>query len=163
VLRSLRGHGTGAVKYEHVRLGVNSRLDTFQAAVLLVKLTVFKDELISRQKAAEGYSQRLSSYVTVPHIPAGYKSSWAQYTIRVAKEKRAPLIKHLKEQSIPANIYYPLGLHSQPAFSSLAEGDCPETEKACREVLSLPMHPYLDEATLDRISQAVIRGLELGA
>ncbi|MDR1085201.1 MAG: DegT/DnrJ/EryC1/StrS family aminotransferase [Deltaproteobacteria bacterium] len=160
VLRSLRGHGTGQSKYEHIRLGVNSRLDTLQAAVLLVKFSVFPQEIKARRKVAEAYSERLSPYVSVPEVPAGYGSSWAQYTVRVPAGKRDTLIKHLKEQGIPSNIYYPLGLHLQPAFASYPGlGNCPETEKACREVLSLPMHPYLDEPTLDRIAEALISGL----
>ncbi|MDR1577067.1 MAG: DegT/DnrJ/EryC1/StrS family aminotransferase [Deltaproteobacteria bacterium] len=167
VIRSIRGHGQGQNKYEHVRLGMNSRLDTLQAAILLEKLAVFAEELKARQKVARGYQRLLSDEALKPTVPEGYYSAWAQYTIRVPAELRAGLIQYLKDAGVPANIYYPLGLHQQPFFKGLAgsipAGVFPETEKAAREVLSLPMHPYLDEETLIMISSLVNQGLELGA
>jgi len=161
VLRSLRGHGTGSHKYEHVRVGLNSRLDTLQAAILLCKLKAFPLELAARQKVAAGYNERLAGQVITPKIPAGYLSSYAQYTIRVPREKRDKIMSILKENKIPSMIYYPKCLHLQPAFSGYGgrPGDCPEAEKASQEVLSLPMHPYLEEKTLDLITQVLIKSL----
>jgi dTDP-4-amino-4,6-dideoxygalactose transaminase len=169
VFRSLRGHGAGQSKYEHVRLGVNSRLDALQAAVLLEKLAIFPQELLARQVAAREYGRRLEGRVGLPFVPEGSLSSWAQYTIRVPAGSRDFLIERLKAHGVPTNVYYPMGLHRQPAFRTLEgiekgpEADCPETDKAAKEVLSLPMHPYLEEAIIDRICSLVIEGLELGA
>ncbi|MDR1608906.1 MAG: DegT/DnrJ/EryC1/StrS family aminotransferase [Deltaproteobacteria bacterium] len=167
VIRSSRSHGQGSSKYEHVRLGVNSRLDTLQAAILLEKLSVFPNELEARQKVAQGYNELLSDQIIKPVVPEGYYSAWAQYTVRVPAQLRSGLIQYLKEAGVPANIYYPLGLHQQPYYKQLAGKDfdasCPETEKAALEVLSLPMHPYLSDETLARISSLVNQGLELGA
>jgi dTDP-4-amino-4,6-dideoxygalactose transaminase len=165
-LRSLRGHGAGQSKYEHARLGMNSRLDSLQAAILLEKLAIFPQELIARQKAADEYNRLLAGAAVTPLTPEGSQSSWAQYTIRVPAGSRDGLIKFLKDAGVPANVYYPLGLHQQPAFLKAGQpvkADCPETEKACLEVLSLPMHPYLDAATIGRIGSLVLKGLEVGA
>ncbi|MDR1870998.1 MAG: DegT/DnrJ/EryC1/StrS family aminotransferase [Deltaproteobacteria bacterium] len=169
VLKSLRGHGAGASRYEHVRIGVNSRLDTLQAAILLKKLAVLPQELLARQKVSQTYSRLLEGRVVTPKIPDGYFSAWAQYTIRVKASQRDQLKTFLQSQGVPTNIYYPLGLHAQPAFLALggdfvgAKAACPETEKASQEVLSLPMHPYLDEETISQISALIIKGLDLGA
>jgi dTDP-4-amino-4,6-dideoxygalactose transaminase len=161
ILRSLSGHGAGASKYEHERVGMNSRLDSVQAAILLEKLAVFPEELIARQKVAAQYSEILKDVAAVPFVPKGALSSWAQYTIRVPAQKRDGLIQSLKQAGVPTAVYYPIGLHRQKAFLSLkAFGDCPETDRAALEVLSLPMHPYLDEATIREISGLVVKGLE---
>ncbi|MDR2142083.1 MAG: DegT/DnrJ/EryC1/StrS family aminotransferase [Deltaproteobacteria bacterium] len=179
ILRSLRSHGQGRSKYEHARLGVNSRLDTLQAAILLEKLAVFPQELQARQRVAETYGRLLSEggqalklpqAPVIPLVPSGFSSAWAQYTLRVPVGVRDFLLNYLKGEGVPANVYYPLGLREQPAFAYLKadldddpEWACPETEKAAGEVLSLPMHPYLDAATQGRISSLVLKGLELGA
>lgn len=161
-LRSLRVHGAGSHKYEHVRLGTNSRLDTLQAAILLVKLRAFPGELEARQRVAARYGRNLADgRLTLPWVPEGCLSSWAQYTVRVPAEKRDRLMTSLADKGIPSMIYYPRPLHLQPAFSVLGgqEGDLPESEKASREVLSLPMHPYLSDAEVDAVSAALLEAL----
>ena len=152
-LRSIRTHGSGIEKYEHVRLGTNSRLDAIQAAVLSVKLKAFPWELDERQRVAARYSAALASQMPVPHIPETYFSSWAQYTVRVPAEKRLNIMEFLKSKGVPTMIYYPKPLHLQPAFASLGgrAGDLPVSELASAEVLSLPMHPYLKDEEIDQI------------
>lgn len=152
-LRSLRGHGQGDRRYEHVRVGQNSRLDTLQAAVLLVKLAHFPQELAERQRVAARYSKNLAGAVTVPTVPGGCVSSFAQYTIRVAPDKRAGLMARLKEKGVPTAIYYPTPLHLQPVFAHLGgrPGDLPQAEKASAEAMSLPFHPFLADDEVDFI------------
>lgn len=163
MLRSLRVHGKSENdKYDNVRLGMNSRLDTIQAAVLGVKLTAFEDyELEEVNKAAELYSQRLAGYLETPEIANGFYSSWAQYTVKLPdREKRDALQKHLRNMGIPTMVYYPKCMHQQGAFASLAYvGDCPEAEQLCGRVLSLPMHPYLKKADIDFICDCIKSGL----
>lgn len=161
VLRSLRTHGSGRHKYEHVRVGNNSRLDTLQAAILLVKLEAFPHEMEERQRVAQRYGQRLGQYMEVPFIPEKALSSWAQYTIRVRADQRAAIMESLKEAGVPTMIYYPTPLHLQPAFASLGGrlGDFPESEAAAAEVLSLPMHPYLDDGEIDLIAEQLLKAL----
>lgn len=155
MLRSLRVHGKSeSDKYDNLRLGMNSRLDTIQAAVLDVKLTAFEEyELEQVNRAAELYSQRLAGYLEVPEIAGGFSSSWAQYTVKLPdREKRDALQKQLAAEGIPTMIYYPKCMHQQGAFASLPYGgDCPEAEQLCGRVLALPMHPYLEEAEIDFI------------
>lgn len=163
MLRSLRVHGKSENdKYDNVRLGMNSRLDTIQAAVLGVKLTAFENyELEEVNKAAELYSQRLDGYLETPKIASGFYSSWAQYTVKLPdREKRDALQKYLKNLGIPTMVYYPKCMHQQGAFASLAYGgDCPEAERLCGSVLSLPMHPYLKETDIDFICNSIKSGL----
>ena len=146
-LRSLLFHGKGHHKYDNVRIGINGRLDTIQAAILLAKFDIFPEEVELRQKIAEHYSNLLNSYstITTPSIPTGYKSAWAQYSI-LAKdvEHRSELQDKLKENGIPTAIYYPKPLHLQTAFSSLGyrEGDFPISEDYAQRIFSIPMHPY---------------------
>ncbi|MDR1040807.1 MAG: DegT/DnrJ/EryC1/StrS family aminotransferase [Deltaproteobacteria bacterium] len=164
VLRSLRGHGAGADRYEHVRVGVNSRLDTLQAAVLLAKLKAFPGELDARNRAAARYTEALEDTVAVPRVPDGYGSSWAQYTVRLpGGTSRDAVQARMREEGVPTMVYYPKPLHLQPAYLPLGgrPGDCPQAERLCGEVLSLPMHPYLDEGTQARVVRA-LRGA-LGA
>ena len=144
-IRALRVHGqTRNYYYEYE--GVNGRLDELQAAVLRVKLRYLERELSLREEVAERYRRWLSEIpeVKLPEIPKGYRSAWAQFTLRV--EARDELRAHLAQKGIPTAVYYPLPLHLQPIFRDLgfSEGDLPQTEKAAREVLSLPMHPYLE-------------------
>ncbi|MBQ3258382.1 MAG: DegT/DnrJ/EryC1/StrS family aminotransferase [Oscillospiraceae bacterium] len=158
LLRSLCVHGKGSFKYDNVRIGVNSRLDAVQAAVLEVKLEAFAGyELEAVNKAAAWYDARLAGVVKTPVIPEGYMSSWAQYTIQLPdRETRDGLQEALKAQGIPTMVYYPKPMHSQTAFADVkAYVDCPNTTKLCDTVLSLPMHPYLDEETVKTVCDAV--------
>jgi len=143
LLRSYRVHGKGSDKYDNVRIGMNSRLDTIQAAILLEKLAEFPRELINRNKAAVNYETELSSIYNTPQVPSGYSSSWAQYTL--LSEDREQVMAQYKEQGIPTVIYYGTCMHQQSAFSELGyqQGDFPVAEKLCQEVFSVPMHGYL--------------------
>lgn len=155
VLRSLRVHGAGTDKYDTVRIGINGRLDTVQAAVLLQKLTVFREELRSRQRVADRYAAGLADSVTVPTVPDGVTSSWAQYTVRVPDRDR--VAAELGAQGIPTAIYYRKPLHRHEAYRwfPVGRGGLAVTERLAGEVLSLPMHPYLGEDDQDRVVEAV--------
>lgn len=157
IIRSLRVHGEGSDKYDNVRIGITGRLDSVQAAILLEKLTIFADEIDARQEVARRYAQGLADVATVPQVPDGYLSVWAQYTIRVAPDRRDALAQSLKESGIPTAIYYPIPLHRQVAYRHypVVDGGLPVSEQLAAEVISLPMHPYLDAATQDRIIEAV--------
>jgi dTDP-4-amino-4,6-dideoxygalactose transaminase len=157
VLRSLRVHGQGADKYDNVRIGMTGRLDTIQAAVLIEKLKIFEDEIAARNEVARRYNEGLAKVATVPFVLEDCVSTWAQYTIRVAPERRDALAATLKAQGIPTAIYYPRPLHQQTAYKAFPVGGngLPVSDRIAREVISLPMHPYLDEATQDRIIGAV--------
>jgi len=158
LLRSLCVHGKGAFKYDNVRIGVNSRLDTVQAAILDVKLKAFADyELDAVNKAAAWYNEALAGVVKTPIVPEGYLSSWAQYTIQVAsREVRDGLQEALKAQGIPTMVYYPKPMHCQTAFAGVkAYVDCPNTARLCDTVLALPMHPYLDKETVQTVADAI--------
>ncbi|MBV9627133.1 MAG: DegT/DnrJ/EryC1/StrS family aminotransferase [Xanthobacteraceae bacterium] len=161
IIRSLRIHGQGSDKYDNVRIGITGRLDSVQAAVLLEKLTIFTDEIDARQEVARRYANGLADVATVPQVPDGYLSVWAQYTIRVAPDRRDALAKSLKESGIPTAIYYPIPLHRQVAYRHypVVDGGLPVSDQLAAEVISLPMHPYLDAATQDRIIQAVRHAL----
>ncbi len=151
-LRSIRNHGQGSEKYDNIRTGLNGRLDTLQAAILLEKLKVFPDELASRQRIANKYTQLLSRHgITVQHIPDDCSSAWAQYSI--LSDSRDVIHNALKKEGIPSMIYYPKGLHQQTAYSGLefAADDFPVTEKICERILSLPIHPYLPDEHIERI------------
>lgn len=160
LIRSLRFHGKGDDKYDNVRIGMNSRLDTVQAAVLLKKLEIFDEEIAARNIVADRYAEGLSDLVAVPHVMTDCVSIWAQYTIRVTAERRAEIMADLKARGIPTNVYYPKPLHRQTAYERfpIAGNRLPASERASNEVLSLPMHPYLDNATQDYIIDEV-RGL----
>ena len=142
-------------KYLNLRIGMNSRMDTIQAAVLLQKLTIFESEIEARNKVAGRYAAGLSDVVTVPKVIEGGVSVWAQYTIETAD--RDGLAAHLKEQGVPTAVYYPIPLHLQPAYEMYPRGPqgLPVTERLMERVISLPMHSDLDEATQDRIIAAV--------
>lgn len=154
-LRSVAQHGKGTEKYDHVRVGMNSRLDTLQAAVLLSKLTIFEDELAERQEIAGRYESLLPSEVRTPHVDARAVSSWAQYTIQVPDRVR--VISHLGEAGIPTAVHYPLPLHHQPAFMDIGLTPVPLScsESLARVVLSIPVHPYLTESEQGRIVDAI--------
>jgi dTDP-4-amino-4,6-dideoxygalactose transaminase len=157
IVKSLRNHGAGTDRYDNVRIGMNGRLDTIQAAVLIEKLKIFPDEIVARERAAKRYNEKLGDIANVPQVPAGYGSVWAQYTIRVPKEQRDPLAADLRQQGIPTAQYYPKPTHRQTAYVDYPqpEGGLPVTDMLSHEVISLPMHAYLDEPTQDRIVKAV--------
>lgn len=154
-MRSVRNHGEGDEKYSIVRIGVNGRLDAMQAAVLLVKLKIFDDEIARRQAVAGAYDERLSGMVTTPWRVPNTTSAWAQYTLKV--EARDALAAHLKASGIPTMVYYPMPMHFQPAYERFGRGagSLPVSEALSGEVLSLPFHPYLTEAEIERITGAV--------
>lgn len=164
LLRSLRVHGKSPVsKYDNVRIGVNSRLDTLQAAVLGVKLDAFASyELEAVNRAAQMYSEYLGEATKTPVVPEGFGSSWAQYTILLKDEAQRQKVQHaLKEQGIPTMVYYPKPMHLQGAFDQLEQPvACPVTESLCQRVVSLPMHPYLSEEDIRFVSNAVKAALE---
>lgn len=154
-LRSLRMHGQGRDKYDNVTIGTNSRLDTVQAAILIEKLSILSTEIDARQSVAARYSDALADIADVPVIANGAISAWAQYTIRVPG--RDQLQKNLKEQGIPTAIYYPNPLPQLTAYKGypVAPSGIPVSSSVAQEVISLPMHPYLNAATQDRIIKAV--------
>jgi dTDP-4-amino-4,6-dideoxygalactose transaminase len=157
-LRSVRVHGQGTDKYDNVRLGLTGRLDTMQAAVLLEKLAIFEDEIVARNKVAERYARGLGNVVTVPRLASGCTSVWAQYTIRLPQgTDRDAFAAALKAEGIPTAIYYVKSMHQQTAYRHypVAEGGLPVSEKLSQEVISLPMHAYLDEPMQDRVIKAV--------
>ena len=160
IIESIRFHGKGTTQYDNIRTGITGRLDTIQAGILSCKLAVFEDELNARQAVADRYTEELSDLVKTPVVPDGYKSSWAQYTIRT--EKRDQIQQHLKEKGIPSAIYYICPLHQQPAFKD-ADGagvSMPVSEQLSKEVLSLPMHPYLEaddqQRVIDEVRTAIL-------
>lgn len=159
VLRSYRIHGKGSDKYDNVRIGMNSRLDTLQAAVLQVKLRAFQDyEFADANEAAMRYTEHLRDVVKVPEIPEGYSSAWAQYSILLKdSEERSGLQACLKEQGVPTMIYYPRGLHQQTVFRGccLYGERLGTTESVCTRVLALPISPYLKKEDQDRIIRLI--------
>lgn len=159
-LRSLRANGRSPEdKYDNREVGFNSRLDTIQAAILLPKLKAFSEyELDAVNRAASWYTERLSDLVVTPIVPDGFVSSWAQYSILLkSSEERAALQKALKEKEIPSMLYYPRGIHQQGAYQDrgLSDEDYLNTIEATKRILSLPMHPYLQEADVDYISGVI--------
>jgi dTDP-4-amino-4,6-dideoxygalactose transaminase len=157
-LRSIRAHGKGAGKYDVVRIGINGRLDTLQAAVLLPKLAILDDELKARAELAAFYAEQLGDAVVVPQRPSGVTSAWAQYSIIV--EEREPVLRALQEAGIPSAIYYPLPMHLQEAYRGFGAGpgSLPVSEYLSQHILSIPMHPYLDRPSAQKISAAVVQG-----
>jgi dTDP-4-amino-4,6-dideoxygalactose transaminase len=161
ILRSLRVHGQGEDKYDNVRIGMNGRLDTVQAAVLIEKLRIFEDEIVTRNVVADRYREGLADVVRTPEVAPGNVSTWAQYTIRVPAGRRDALAADLKAAGIPTAIYYPKPLHQQTAYKHYPVGGngLPVSDLLASEVISLPMHPYLDEPTQDRVIAAVRKAL----
>jgi dTDP-4-amino-4,6-dideoxygalactose transaminase len=156
-LKSLRVHGQGADKYDNVRIGINGRLDTVQAAILIEKLKIFSAEIEKRNEIAKGYNEALKDVAIVPRVLEGCISTWAQYTIRVKSGKRDAIAAALREQGVPTAIYYPKPLHRQIAYKQfpLARNDLPNSDMIAHEVLSLPMHPYIDDAAFAAVVDAV--------
>ena len=157
VIHSLRVHGEGRGKYDCVRIGLNGRLDTIQAAVLMEKLRIFPEEILARERVARRYSAGLADVATVPRLAPGSSSVWAQYTLRLASGRRDGVAAALKARGIPTAIHYPVPLHRQQPYQRfpVALGGAPVSERLAEEVISLPMHAYLDETTQDRIIEAV--------
>lgn len=157
-MRSIRAHGKGGEKYDIIRVGLNARLDTMQAAILMAKLPVFADELVRREEVACAYDKRLSNAVKTPTRREGHQSAWAQYTIQVPAVNRDTLAASLKEKGVPTAVYYPKPMHLQTAYAGFGdgEGSLPVSEMLPGVVLSLPMHPYLTEPQIDRITDSIM-------
>lgn len=162
LMRSIRIHGHGSDKYDNIRIGLASRLDTIQAAVLLEKLKIFPDEIDARNKVAARYAAGLADVCAVPVVPEGYTSVWAQYTIRVAGGRRDAFAKALAAEGVPTAIYYPIPLHRQQAYKQFPVGKAgvAVSDRIASEVISLPMHAYLEPDMQDRVIDAVRRALK---
>ena len=164
LIESYRVHGKGTDKYDNVRIGMNSRLDTLQAAILQVKLRAFDDEVDRVNEVARIYTHILNKYVKTPVIPDGFRSSWAQYTIQLPDEaKRNALQAALKEAGIPSMVYYPKTMHEQTAFQncqlSIINYQSYSSTRLCRTVLSLPMHPYMETSEVEDICSELLARL----
>ena len=164
LMNSYRVHGKGTDKYDNVRIGMNSRLDTIQAAVLQVKLRAFDREVECVNEVARHYTELLKDKVKTPVIPAGFGSSWAQYTIQLpTEEKRNALQAALKEAGIPSMVYYPKPMHLQTAFQNeqctMVNVQCPTAVRLCGTVLSLPMHPYMESSDIENICSTLLASL----
>ena len=165
-LASIRVHGQGEDKYNNVCIGLNARLDTMQAAILLAKLDIFPEEIELRQQVAQRYTELLTPYAILhtPCVPEGYKSVLAQYSLLTeSPESRANIQESLKKAGIPTAVYYAKPLHLQTAFAGLGykEGDFPISEDTSNHIFSLPMHPYLKENEIERICAVIIASLHL--
>jgi len=153
-LRSLRNHGQGQDKYDNIRVGLNSRLDTMQAAILLAKLEVFPDEIQKREGIANNYTKKLSPIAITPYIVPGNKSAWAQYCIQVSR--RDELIDFLQKNQIGSAIYYPKPLHLQSAYKHFSVWSAlPVSEEITKNILAIPMHPYLIDENIDKICTVI--------
>jgi dTDP-4-amino-4,6-dideoxygalactose transaminase len=161
-LDSIRVHGKGSDKYDNIRIGINGRCDTLQAAILLAKLEIFPEEIELRQDVALRYNSMFSASdkLTYPKVRPGYKSVWAQYS--VVSEQREIILDALKKEKIPSAIYYPKPLHVQTAYSYLGygPGSFSASEKAAETIFSLPMHPYLSEQDQQHIAEVIIKAVE---
>ena len=164
ILISIRNHGQGTSKYNNIRIGLNGRLDTIQAAILLEKMKIYPEELGQRIAIANKYSQNLNQYFKCQHVPDGYESAWAQFSILALNSKeRSICMKKLKDSGIPTAIYYPKPLHLQEAFCNLdyALGDFPVSESISQRIFSLPMHPYLTDDNINKICEILILSKEI--
>jgi len=158
-LLSIRVHGKGGNKYDNIRIGLNARMDTLQAAILLPKLDIFPEEIEARQCIAKQYTELLSAFspaLSTPDVPEGYKSVWAQYSL--LSDQQTEIQKSLKEAGIPSVVYYPKPLHQQAAFKNLGYrvGNFPVSEMTSKKIFSLPMHPYLTKEQIIQIASVVI-------
>jgi len=161
-IKSLMLHGQGSHRYEHIHIGINGRLDTMQAAILLEKFAIFDDELLARQSVANIYTQLFNKYSSIitPYIPFNYQSSWAQYSIQLENaDQRQALQTHLQNNDIPTAIYYPIPIHQQPAFKNKNKQSFPVAEAVSQRIMSLPMHPYLTLDQQKTIISTVLKGL----
>lgn len=154
-LRSIRVHGQGEDKYTNVRLGINGRMDTIQAAVVLEKLSIFESEIQQRNQIARAYTRYAPSGLKTPSVPQDYTSAWAQYSVR--SNQRSRIQAALNEDNIPTAIYYPIALHLQKAFTYLGyrQGDFEISEQISQDIFSLPMHPYLEDNELREIMRII--------
>ncbi|KQT57337.1 MULTISPECIES: DegT/DnrJ/EryC1/StrS family aminotransferase [unclassified Aureimonas] len=161
IMRSLRVHGGGTDRYDNVRIGMNARMDTLQAAVVIEKLAIFPEEIESRMRIGRRYRQGLPEGLTPQMLPNGAVSTFAQYTVRVSGGRRDAFMAGMKARGVPTVIYYPRPLHRQTAYGvfPVAGGVLPVTDTLAEEVVSLPMHAYLDEATQDTIMKAAREAL----
>ena len=155
-LLSLRMHGQGSDRYEHVQIGMNSRLDTIQAAILIEKLKIFDEEIEKRNAVAQRYNDAFagSNRIKPPVVIKGAVSTWAQYTLQVAD--RARFQAGMKDRGVPTAVHYPIPLSRQPAYAGYPGAPTPVSEALSAHVVSLPMHPYLEQATQDRVIAAVL-------
>ena len=155
MLRSIRVHGKGDNKYDNVRIGLNSRLDTIQAAVLSVKLSHFRSELAARKANADKYAANLPPALTLPPLPSGYTSTYAYYSLLTEiPEKRDALLAAFSAENIPSGIYYPKPMHLQAAFSNydaFTPDGCPVSADIAARTVSIPMHPYLSDGEIDQV------------
>lgn len=159
VMNSIRVHGKGSDKYDNIRTGINGRMDTLQAAVVLAKLKIFDDEVKKRNAVAFKYRQKLAEQYRTQEVPPGYTSVWAQFSLLAnSAESRSLLMNQLKKEGIPSVIYYPLPLHRQKAFVHLGyqAGDFPVSEKVSQQIFSIPMHPYLRDDQISTITDTLI-------
>ena len=159
LIDSFRVHGKGSHKYQNVRVGMNSRLDTIQAAVLIEKLAIYGEEIEARQTVATRYTAGLSNRIETPYIPAGLRSVWAQYTVKAASEaEREALRARAKDAGVPTEVYYPVPLHRQDAYKDFPSDPdgLAVSEDLSKRVISLPMHPYIERDTQEHILAAVI-------
>jgi dTDP-4-amino-4,6-dideoxygalactose transaminase len=157
LLDSFRVHGKGSHKYDNERIGLNSRLDTIQAAILLEKLAIYADEIDARQVVARRYTEQLSDIIDTPVVPEGYQSVWAQYTLKTRQgQDREVIMQSLSNQGVPTMVYYPRPLHQQTAYAPFPRDPAglPVSEALAKQVFSLPMHPYLAADVQDRIIDA---------
>lgn len=162
LISSIRVHGQGENKYDNVRIGVNGRFDSIQAAVILAKLEIFEDELEKRAKVAAYYTNAFAGCLKTPHIPEGQISAWAQYTlVAESEEQKVAILDAMKSRGVPSAVYYPVPIHQSTAYENLGLSDCslPVTEDLCKRVFSIPMHPYLTEEDMDCVIDAVKAGL----
>lgn len=158
-IQSIHIHGQGKDKYDNIRLGINSRLDTMQAVILDAKLDIFDAELEKRNRIAQNYIDRLSGFIQTPVVPNNFFSSWAQFTLKAeCEESRKIILNKLKEKEIPANIYYPIPIHLSSAYADIIDNqvDLSNTEKLAKRVFSIPMHPYLTEDEIHYICNAIL-------
>tara|TARA_B100001121_G_C18680793_1_gene618441 strand:- start:1967 stop:2452 length:486 start_codon:yes stop_codon:yes gene_type:complete len=157
-MKSIRVHGGGVDKYENVRLGINGRLDTIQATILLEKIEIFDMELKLRNRAANYYTQNINNLCIPPYIPDKYFSSWAQYSIVLPDSiNRYELIEKLNKNEIPSMIYYKIPNHLQEGYRKYGNqlGDFKMSEDISKKILSLPLHPYLDENSQDKVLEVI--------
>jgi dTDP-4-amino-4,6-dideoxygalactose transaminase len=155
---SIRSHGRGIDRYDNVRLGMNGRLDTIQAAVLLAKLNLFEDEIEARNRHAAAYTERLRDVIKTPFVPNDSRSVWAQYTLTALDEtQRDAITQRLREHEVPINIYYPTPIHLATAYRSLGyeKGSLPVSERLSKRVFSIPLHPYLSEEEIECVTRTI--------
>lgn len=162
-LISVRNHGAGDEPYKHDRIGINGRLDSIQAAVLLAKLSIFQDEIEKRNSVAKKYAEKLSDKFQLQEIPNGYSSVFAQYCFLTdSSAHRKNIQGSLKKADIPSAIYYPVCLHLQPAYNHLGykKGDMPISEKLSDSIMAVPMHPYLSDEEIDKICEIILKNTQ---